>query len=106
MKPFDYQFKANGADYTLRYNFQVRLDFEEKYKKTVPGMLKRLADAETQTAAELVDILKLMLSADNPKITNVEVCKIIDDLGGEDETLALIMRALAIQTPPEEGARP
>lgn len=106
MKPFDYPFRADGREYTLRYSWKARREFERKHKRSVPGMLKRLANADTQTADELVDVFTLMLSTDNPQVTADEIEKIIEDLGGEDEAITLLGEALSSQLPVEDNTRP
>jgi hypothetical protein len=99
MKPFDYPFEAAGKKYTLRYSFQARRSFERKTKKSVPGMLKRLTEPETQTADELIDMFLLLLSTSHPDVTADEVGNIIDDLGGDDAAMVLLSEALSSQMP-------
>jgi chemotaxis regulatin CheY-phosphate phosphatase CheZ len=103
MKPFDYPFQANGMQYHLRYSFQARRAFERKHKKSVPGMLKRLSDADTQTADELVDLFMLMLATDHPDLTSDKIDEIIEVIGGEDAAVTLLTNALASQVPGAEG---
>jgi hypothetical protein len=105
MKPFDYPFDAAGVQYILRYSFKVRRVFERTRKKTVPGILKRLSDPETQTADELVEIFILLLSDAHPDMTEDRVFEIIEKLGGEDAAVELLTNALKEQSPEEGGAK-
>lgn len=99
MKAFDYQFEVDGKKYTLRYSFMVRRAFEQTHKKSVPGMLNRLTNPDTQTADELLDVFVLLLASAHPNVTADDVAKIIDDLGGEDEAITLLTKALESQVP-------
>lgn len=97
MKPFDYPFSVNGKEYALRYSFKSRREFENKYKKSVPGLMKRLIDPEGQMADDLINMFVLLLSTNHPEVTNEQVEKIIEDMGGEDEAMTMLTKALEAQ---------
>ena len=95
MKPFDHTFTAGGKEYVLRYSFQARRNYERKTGKSVPGILKRLTDPETQTADELIEMFLLLLSSKQPDITQDQIGQLIDDMGGEDEAMSILTNVLA-----------
>lgn len=95
MKPFDHTFTAGGKEYVLRYSFQARRNFEHKTGKSVPGILKKLAEPESQTADELIDMYVLLLSSTQPDITADQVIQLIDEMGGEDEALVQLTNAIS-----------
>ena len=95
MKIFDHKFTAGGTEYTLSYTFAARRAFERKYKKSVPGSIRKLADVDTQTADALIDVFLLLLGTHHPDITEEQVVVLIDQMGGDDEAMNMLRDVLA-----------
>jgi hypothetical protein len=101
LKPFDHAFTADGKEYVLRYSFKARRVFEKRTGKSVPGIIKRLADPETQMADDVIEMFTVLLDSNNPNITADEVAKIIDDMGGEDAALTVLTKAISATEDPQ-----
>src|SRR5262245_48618627 len=93
MLDFSHTFESGGKNYKLNYTFKARRMFERQTKRSVPLLMKQIQEPETQTAENMVEVFRMLLRNDQPKINPDEVAEIIDDLG-ERKAMALMVQCL------------
>lgn len=101
MKPFDYPITVDGKEYILRYSFKTRREFERKHKKSVAGLLQKIANPDTQTADDVIDLTMLLLASHHPDMTAEQVENMIDSVG-EAEIIPSVVKAISGDTEEEK----
>lgn len=94
MKPFEHKFTIGEQNYTLSYTFAARRAFEREHKMSVPALVSRLANVETQTADALISVFLLLLSTHHPQLTADDVSSLVDQMGGDDQAIDLLRQVL------------